>query len=227
MSSDDARTRLLQAAGPIFAEKGFQAATVREICDRAGVNVAAINYYFGDKERLYIEAVKEARRIKADPAPFPAWAADVAPEIKLRQFIQTLLRRMLSHDAAPWPTRLMMREILDPTSACKELAQEYFRPEFEMLLKILSEMLPPGTPEHRRRQIGFSVVGQCAFYRLAGGVVAALVDEQELSKRYQVEELSRHITQFTLAALGRAAPCGIPRPRHFQPSESVAEESGA
>jgi AcrR family transcriptional regulator len=213
MSTEDAKTRLLQAAGPIFAEKGFQAATVREICDRAGVNVASINYYFGDKERLYIETVKEARRIKADRTPFPVWPEDVAPETKLRQFIHTLLERMLSPDAAPWPTRLMMREILDPTSACRELAQEYFRPEFEMLLAILDEMLPPGTENHRRRQIGFSVVGQCALYRLAGGVVAALVEEEELARHYQTDELTDHITHLTLAALGRATALGAARPR--------------
>jgi AcrR family transcriptional regulator len=212
MSSDDVKTRLLQAAGPVFADKGFQGATVREICDRAGVNIASINYYFGDKERLYIEAVKEARRIRAEHAAYPEWSADVEPETKLYQFVRTLLVRVLSVDAAPWPTRLMMREILDPTAACKELAQEFFRPEFEMLLGILDEMLPSGTPDLQRRQLGFSVVGQCVFYRLAGGVVAALVDEAELSEHYGAEKLARHITQGTLAALGRTAPLGAPRP---------------
>ena len=59
-SPDDPRQRLLETAGQIFAEKGFDGATVREICRRAGVNIAAVNYYFRDKERLYIEAVKEA-----------------------------------------------------------------------------------------------------------------------------------------------------------------------
>jgi AcrR family transcriptional regulator len=223
MANEDAKTRLLEAAGPIFAEKGFQAATVREICDRAGVNIASINYYFGDKERLYIETVKEARRIKADRAPFPVWPDDVAPETKLRQFIHTLLERMLSPDAAPWSTRLMMREILDPSSACKELAQEYFRPEFEMLLGILHQMLPAGTPDHRRRQIGFSVVGQCAFYRLAGGVVAALVDEAALARHYHADELTEHITQMTLAALGRAPSLGAPRARDATPAASPYE----
>lgn len=225
MSIDDTKTRLLQAAGPIFADKGFQGATVREICERAGVNVASINYYFGDKERLYIETVKEARRIKAEPAPFPEWSADVTPETKLREFIQTLLSRMFSTDDAAWPTRLMTREILDPTSACKELAQEFFRPEFELLLGILDPMLPLGTPEHRRHQLGFSVVGQCAFYRLAGGVVSTLIDPQELSDRYQVAELTQHITQFTLAALGRAPALGAPRALRPSPCEIIPRES--
>ncbi len=46
---EEAKARLLHTAGEIFAEKGFHAATVREICQQAQVNIASVNYYFGDK----------------------------------------------------------------------------------------------------------------------------------------------------------------------------------
>ena len=56
----DARQRLLDAAIVVFANKGFEAASIREICSLAGVNIAGVNYYFRDKEKLYIEAAKHS-----------------------------------------------------------------------------------------------------------------------------------------------------------------------
>ncbi len=71
MAIDDARTRILNTAGPIFAHKGYEAATVREICDQAEVNLASVNYYFGGKERLYIETVKRAHPITLSKSTCP------------------------------------------------------------------------------------------------------------------------------------------------------------
>ena len=51
------RDRLIEAAGELFAEKGFKETTVRDIIERAGANLAAVNYHFGDKERLYEEVI--------------------------------------------------------------------------------------------------------------------------------------------------------------------------
>ncbi len=53
----ETRQRLLETAGQVFAEQGFRAATVRDICRRAGANIASVNYHFGDKERLYSEVL--------------------------------------------------------------------------------------------------------------------------------------------------------------------------
>ncbi|MGA9754367.1 MAG: TetR family transcriptional regulator, partial [Desulfobaccales bacterium] len=53
-ASNETRQRLLEAAGEVFAKKGFRNTTIREICRRARANLAAVNYHFGDKERLYL-----------------------------------------------------------------------------------------------------------------------------------------------------------------------------
>ena len=68
-AQDTTKARLLEAAGEEFAEKGFEGATIRSIIERARANIAAVNYHFGDKERLYIQAVIEAHRCGVDMEP--------------------------------------------------------------------------------------------------------------------------------------------------------------
>lgn len=198
---DDTAARLLDAAGPVFAEKGFQATTVREICRAADVNVAAVNYHFGDKERLYIETVKRAHRLKSEAAPLPVWPADISPESKLKGFVTTLLTRMIGPEASPWQHELMMREMINPTAACRELVEDSIRPEFELLLSIIAELLPAGTTAAVKKRMAFTVVGQCLFYRIGAPVVGILVSDEQRQSHFSVEPLAEHITQVSLSAV--------------------------
>ncbi len=200
-TNDDTEGRLLRAAGELFAEKGFDGATVREICQRAGAaNVAAVNYYFRDKERLYIEAVKSACLRQSESFPFPDWPAGTSPEHKLKDFIHVLINRMLGDHSPPWARRLFLRELSHPTAACTEFVQKIVRPNSELLSRILKELLPT-VPERKRRLIAFSIVGQCFFHRFAQPIVAQLVGEEEV-RNYDSGLLAEHIAEFSLAALG-------------------------
>ena len=90
--ADGTRERLLEAAGEVFAQKGFREATIREICARAGANIAAINYHFGGKERLYAEVLRYVDSMKADRHPFTAPETSVSAESRLAWFIKQFLR---------------------------------------------------------------------------------------------------------------------------------------
>jgi TetR/AcrR family transcriptional regulator, regulator of cefoperazone and chloramphenicol sensitivity len=203
---DDTRTRLIDAAGQVFAEKGFRAANVREICQLARANVAAVNYHFGDKEQLYLESVRSAYQSCAANVPLPQWPNGTPPAQKLRDFVQTLLRRVLSEREPAWHMQLWMRELAQPTSACAEWVREYVRPMAQLLGGVLREILPSTDPK-QITLIAFSIVGQCLHYRLSRPVVALLVGEQEHST-YTIERLTEHITNFSLAALGLSPPLG-------------------
>ncbi|HID22429.1 MAG TPA: DUF1956 domain-containing protein, partial [Planctomycetaceae bacterium] len=104
------------------------------------------------------------------------------------------------------------REILQPTGACQQLVERHFRARLDQLLGILDEILPAETPLHRRQQVAFSIVGQALYYRVAGGVVEFLVDEEERQAHYHVDQLAEHIGEFTLAALGLRPGLASQRP---------------
>src|SRR5438270_117404 len=103
--AEDQRThhRLLEAAGEVFAAKGYRATTVREVCRRAGANVAAINYHFRDKEGLYAEVLRYAHACAMERHP-PEMdtTASSSPEDRLRAFIVSFMRRLFDEGRPAW-----------------------------------------------------------------------------------------------------------------------------
>ncbi len=208
MSEDDVRSRIIEAAGPVFAERGYEGATVREICRRAGVNVAAVNYYFGSKERLYAETFARLHPAKRHGPLVLQWPPGTPPEEKLAGFVRTMLHRLLESKTAAWEEQLVVRELLNPTPICRPMMREHFRTGFGQLDEILRELLPAELPEYRRHQIAFSIVAQCVYYRTARNVVGMIISPSERKAYYGTEQLAEHIVRFSLAALGRVSLVG-------------------
>jgi AcrR family transcriptional regulator len=221
----DPRDRILLAAGREFAERGYEAATVRDICTAAGVNVAAINYYFGDKSRLYIESVKHAHDQRVKQVPLPEWDAGTPATVRLHDFVDNMLERMLGFGQPPWQVRLMLRELLHPTDACRELVEDYIRSHFELLVSILDELAAGRLSQAELRRVALSVVGQCFLYRAAGDVVGMLVPRDELDTLHTPARLADHVTASTLAALGVCPPLGT-SPAHTAPPPTKRSPRG-
>ncbi len=200
---DDTRQKLIDVAGQLFSEKGFEATTVREVCQLAGVNIAAINYHFGDKERLYIEAVKHAH-CEQGVVQFE-WPPGLTPEQKLGGMISHMVQMMLAEDAPSWHIELMMRELARPTTACQALVEEFISPMFAQLLAIVSEFLPTDSPLLSRQQLAFSVVAQCLLYRYHRPIGRMLVGEQTFRTMTEVEQAARQITAFSIGGIRAAA----------------------
>ena len=200
MSNDSTRIRILEAAGPIFAARGFKGATVRDICGSADVNLASVNYYFQDKENLYRETVRFARETQATRFPYPDWDSNMTPEEKFRGFIHTLMRRIMALQEAPWQVQLLMNEIQRPTKACRELVQDYFAPIFKRLMSVIEQMCDVSLPEDVRMKIGFSVIGQCLFYRFSKSVTSTMVG-QDSNGDFAIDQLAEHVAQFSISAI--------------------------
>src|SRR2546427_6256492 len=103
--------RLLEAAGEIFAERGYRNATVREICRKAHANVAAVHYHFRDKDALYAAVLNSGVESAKLMHPVPELTG-LAPEQKLRTIVLTFLRRIFDEGRPSWHGRLMAREMI-------------------------------------------------------------------------------------------------------------------
>ena len=149
-SMEDYRTRrrLIEAAGLLFAENGFDKATGRAICELAQVNPSAINYHFGSKDGLYLEVVREADNRFFNAGKLKALLdEEVPPEEKLRKLVADTSTALLGHSANTWHTKLMTREIIEPTKASMERAEKEIRPKFAIFREIVCQVM--GVPrEH-------------------------------------------------------------------------------
>ena len=203
----ETRNRLHAAAGEVFAEQGYRSATVREICQRAGANVAAVNYHFGDKERLYAEVIRDAHRSAMSKYPSDLGLEPGATlEQRLFAFVRSFLFRIFDEGRPAWHGKLIAREIADPTAALNDIVDEGIRPHFMMLRAIVTELLGGGTPDPERlRYCAWSVVGQCLFYFHAQPIIRRLHPAQTFGPA-DIETLARHITDFSLAAMKCFAP---------------------
>src|SRR5262249_14064971 len=156
------RARLLEAAGQVFAEKGFDRATGKEICERAGTNTAAVNYYFGGIEGLYAAVVREAHgRFVPFAAASAAVARNAGPPAKLEAILELLVRALTGPAGSSWALRVLVREIAAPSPALDVLREKEFLPKTRILRAIVSELtgLPEEHPAVARGCI--SVIGAC------------------------------------------------------------------
>ena len=200
-SKQCARNRILQAAGVIFAEKGFRASTVREICETAEVNIASVNYYFNDKKNLYVETLLLAREIGAKQFPTPDFSSFESPEQRLRAMILLLLNRLVANHAEPWPVKILMAEILDPSPAAKPLIDGYIEPFLDVMFATVVQLLPNHAPESLARQTAFSIIAQCVYYRFADSLNRMVIGGQAYNDDFSVNQLAKQVCAFSLAGI--------------------------
>lgn len=193
------RERLIHAAGEEFASRGFRDATVRDICARAGANLAAVNYHFGDKDGLYQAVMRYSHALARERYPVQL-AAGADGAMRLRQFVHAMMSRLLDDGRPAWHGKLMSREMVEPTPALAMVVEETIGPMYAMLTSIVAELLgEAGRDEKRVRLAANSVIGQCLMYKHCQPVLKLL--ERPGQSRESVERLAAHIAEFSLEAM--------------------------
>lgn len=139
------RQALLDHATDVFAESGFDGASVREITSRATINLAAINYHFGGKEALYREVLRLAVNALSDASLLDEVTIDrVTREEAVRLFIRQQVMPLLKHGQISRYWRIFAWETLSPTPVYRDFIASEKLPILDQAEKIVRRFLPDG-----------------------------------------------------------------------------------
>jgi TetR/AcrR family transcriptional regulator, regulator of cefoperazone and chloramphenicol sensitivity len=200
-STGETARRLLAAAAEVFAEKDYRSATVSEICQLAGANIAAVNYHFRDKETLYAKAWRHAfsESIKARP-PDGGIPLEASPEKRFRGQITAFLRRIGDpNNKEFW---IAQKEIINPTGLLAEVMAAEIMPLHRRMEGVVRELLGPDAGESQVHFSVLSIINQCT------GPIA--VSRSDLLKAgnglgppriTDIDSYAEHVVNFSLAAL--------------------------
>lgn len=194
----DTRRRLLRAACEVFAEKGYQKAKVADICQRAGANVASVNYYFGNKRRLYKEAWHHALNAFEEPVlPEPAPGSS---RERLRAFIHSLIRNFTADSDAGRFSRLYLMEMVTPTGLIQEAWHELIEPRRRILQALIRDVMGAGGDDLDVLFSELSIINQCRTLVTVKSSDLEYMLGRPLSPRL-IEQLADHIADFSLAGI--------------------------
>jgi AcrR family transcriptional regulator len=195
----DTHSRLIEAASAIFAERGYQAATTREICVRAHANAAAVNYHFGDKLGLYKAALKSV--IERQDAGVEENALSAMPaERAMRVFIRAMFDSLSGSEAVNQYTRIMAHELSEPTPGLALVVDQIIAPRARLLIGIVARLTAGSPRSLSTRLAAHSIMAQVVHYLHARPVIKILWPKWRLNAAAR-RQIVDHVSDFCLAGL--------------------------
>jgi AcrR family transcriptional regulator len=196
------RAQLLEAACRVFAEKGYRDATIAEICEQAGANIAAVNYYFRDKETLYAEAWRLAFQRSLEAYPVDGGIPTNAPaEERLRGRIISLVQRIINPENHEF--EIVRKELANPTGLLEAVMRESIEPLARGLTATVRELLGHNAAELQVKLCQMSIMAQCLhpmmrhrFHKLFASQGS---ESPPLGSGVQI--IAEHIIRFSLAGI--------------------------
>jgi AcrR family transcriptional regulator len=215
--AESTRDALLRAAAELFAEKGFDGASVREIAKRAGANVAAVNYHYAGKENLYFATVAFVlNRIVALRKDSLA-AAETA--LQSRQGIAETIyglvdREVRAYMSLDWPqgyAQLILRSLMTRDTALEGVIEQALRPNHVVMTRLIRAASPTLT-EREASLWSFSITGQIIFYAVAREPVLLITGQKAYTEDF-MKAVVEHIAGMTLKSLGLSGLTDAKQPR--------------
>jgi len=202
------RQRLLDAAGPIFAEKGFDGAHIREIVRAAGTNLGAVNRHFGSKRGLYREVLVHSHMALMQAEAPPTVVEFEDPAEGLREIMRFMLRLVLVlRGPESVAGQLIMQEIHDPTEVLDDLIRLFMVPTRQSIGALVGRMLGESDSDELREQCVNFVFGLCVFHSF-GREVLTRVGTPPPRSDSEIDHLLDVLHPFVIAGIeGARARC--------------------
>ena len=198
------REKLIETAGKVFAEVGFDGATVRKICSRAGIDVNAVDEHFGDKLGLYTEVLNSSIMAQQEPAHAMSAAHASDPRLALRALICEWFERAREGGRPDWFAPIMAREMARPTLALDRVA-DTMGSNYLRFRSLVGQVIERGPDDPATRMCVHSVVGQVLHYMQSRAMLTRLWPNLNLDNQDQRHAIADHIVTFSLAGMDRIA----------------------
>ncbi len=207
---NETRGRLLKAAARLFAERGFNHVSVREICQEADANVASVNYHFRDKLGLYRELIGMIAE-GMNQGKIVAFDAGTGrpPEEQLRAYIHGFLHQLFDQNPCQdsWMEKLMAREMAEPTEALDLIIEKGIKPAGERIGRLVSEILGLPVSDSRVMMCAGMVQGLCIWYRSSRTVAERMVPGLRFTPEV-IDRIAETVADFSLAGMRAVAQGG-------------------
>jgi AcrR family transcriptional regulator len=198
--SSDTKQKVLEAACKVFSEVGYHEGTVAKICEEAGANKAAVNYYYGDKENLYREVWTQSLRLALEAYPLEPPEEGLQPTERLRHFMRSLVLRTFDSGPAGCFTRIMAFEIRDPQGFLNDERAELRQRHDRCFAAIVRELLGDGARMEDLMLCRFMVlVPSLGMGMLRFGCYAKQVPHEMFE--FDPEEMAERMFRFALAGI--------------------------
>jgi AcrR family transcriptional regulator len=194
----DTKSRVLESAAALFAAKGYTETSLVDICEGAGANKAAVNYYFRSKENLYAEAWRmEFDRSMSAYSLDGGVPASAPVEQRLYGHVFSMGQQISDPNGRGF--EIVEKERANPTGLLAEIMQKVIEPARQNLMTILAELLGEKAKPIHIQRCGASVMSQ---------TMGIFLREKHRGKVHNgpsiggsIEDIADHITQFSLAGI--------------------------
>jgi len=163
-AADLTRQNILKAATSLFAQDGFEGASIRAIVSKARVNQAAVNYHFAGKDGLYLEVLKAAMAALTRDDSDTGETTNVSPEQELRRFVRQQLRPLLARDELSRYMHIFAWESVRPSKVLRQFMATNAAPFMGRAVGLVRRFLPPQATEQEALCTAIWLLGQCSVF---------------------------------------------------------------